>query len=156
MKIFHSVVVSVFIKEEEDYNLIKDKYLELFPFDLKKARVLFFVQSASTFNERQIKILEVRIEKEKFLNEFMNNILLKISKNDIKMMLDQIDTRVDENGDFFFRISKEKVIQNKPEYIIVDDGNCYHFKCHVAAYPQNKQNAINVVTNFLDNFLTKE
>ncbi|MCB9358676.1 hypothetical protein H6503_01975 [Candidatus Woesearchaeota archaeon] len=148
-KLFHNVHASVFIKEEEDYDAIKAGFLKIFPWNLRDAKILLMEKSVSTFNERKISILEVTVERNRQINELIAHILSKLSHSNIMMLLEQLPTRVDDDGNFFFRLSKSRILQEKPEYMIVDDGDCYHFKCHVASFPQSKENSIKIVQEYL-------
>lgn len=150
MRLFHNIVVSVFIKPEEDYDQIKEKFLSLFPFDLKKNKVPVDEKNASTFYDRTIKILEVKLEKERVIKEFMNSVLAKLSKSDKEMLIRQINTRLDDDLNFYFRLSKKQVI-NDGVFGVVDHGNCYHFRCHVATYPKSKNKAKQLIVEFLQN-----
>jgi RNA-binding protein len=150
MKLFHNITVSVFIKENEDYDSIRQSFLSIFPFDLTKSRILLNEQKVSTFNDKIITILEVQLINNKIINLLIDFIKSKLSVTDKDMVINQIDSRVDENCDFFFRISKSKLIE-EGKFVIVDDGNCYHFKCHIASYPQKKEKAISIVKEYLLN-----
>ncbi len=148
MKLFHSVNISVFIKDEEDYDSIKENFIGLFPFNLEEARVNLSETNASTFNDRTIRILEVRLERNRQINDFMKAVKEKLSITDREMMIKQINTRLDDNLDFFFRLSKSELIE-EGKCVVVDDGNCYHFKCHIATFPQNKKKAKELIQDFL-------
>jgi RNA binding exosome subunit len=148
MKWFHSITVSVFIKPEENYDMLKQKFILLFPFSLEDAKIAIKETCVSSFEDRILRILEIKLTKESLINQLMKSILDKLSHDDVSMMLQQLPTRVDAESNFFFRLSKIKLIDENC-YIIVDDGNCYHFKCYVAAYPQNKEKAMETVSKFL-------
>jgi RNA binding exosome subunit len=149
MRCFHTIIVSVFVKEEEDYQQIKLGFLELFPFKPEDEKVIVSEKIVSTFNDRKIRILEVRLTKTRHINEFMQYIRAKMSDSDKKMIIEQIDSRVDGCMNFFFRLSKKKLLE-EGKFVVVDHGDCYHFKCHVASYPQNREKAKVIVKNFFE------
>jgi len=148
MKLFHNISVSVFIKEEEDYEVVKENFLKLFPFSLEEEKIGLSESKASTFNDKKITILEVRFTRNRQINEMMDFTKDKLSDSDKEMLVRQIDSRVDEETNFFFRLSKSKWI-NDEKYVVVDHGDCFHFRCHVATYPQNKEKAEQIVVNYL-------
>ena len=146
MKLFHNIIVSVFIKPEEDYDLIKAKFLSLFPFDLDEIKIPIMEKNASTFNERKIKIVEVKLVRNKIVSQFMEHIKEKMSEGDRSMILRQLDNRIDEELNFFFRFSKKRMLEDK--FVVVDHGDCFHLKCHVVSYPKRKEKAIKSLIDF--------
>jgi len=150
MKLFHSISVSVFIKEEEDYEIIKGKFLGLFSFDLKDSKVALSEKNVSILNDRSMVILEVRLARNGQINDLIEFVKSKLSDKDKQMLVQQLDSRVDEELNFFFRLSKPKLTESG-KYVVVDDGDCYHFKCHIATYPQNREKGKELVKDFLSN-----
>ena len=147
MKQFHSVKVRVFIHWKEDAAAIEDGLLLLFPFNLQNEKIPLAKTSASTFENRTVDILEIVLTKERHIKPLLSYIREKLSDADIALLLDQLPTRIDEEQNFFFRLAKDKVLDG--ELVITEDGNCYHFTCHVATYPKNSSAAQAVVRQFL-------
>lgn len=148
MKVFHNVIVNVFIKPEENYDEIKQAFLKLFPFDIAESKVQVSETNASTFEQRTIKIIEVVLHKEALINKLMEFTKEKMSEDDKKMIVRQLDSRVDDEVNFFFRLGKNRLLNG--EYVVVDHGNCFHFKCHVAAFPKKKEVAITVIKDYFE------
>lgn len=148
-KIFHNVKITVFIKEEQDFDAIQDSFLELFPFGLQEAKVKLNKTQAQIVEDRKMIILDVLLTRNRQINDFMNNILSKMSSDVKKTIVEQIDTRIDEESNFYFRIDKDEFMNNN-KIVLTDGGNCFHFKCHVATYPQNVENAKKVVVEFFE------
>jgi RNA binding exosome subunit len=146
IKIFHSVIASVFIKENEDAETINKALVSLFPFDLEENKLKVEETIASTFFNKKIRITEVKLTKKKLVNCFMEKLKQNISDADKEMVLRQLYTRVDDEGNFFIRLSKKRLLEGK--HVVVDHGDCFHVKCHIAAYPQNKENAMKIVREF--------
>ena len=149
MKLFHNIEVNIFIKPEEDYDSLKKGFIGLFPFDLTKERVKINEMSASTFHDRKIKIVEVRLTKDRHMIELFDDVKEKLSEADKKMLVKQIDSRIDDELCFFFRLSRKKLIEDN-KYVVVDHGDCYHFKCHIATYPRNKEKAKGMIKEFIE------
>lgn len=146
-KIFHNVTVKVFVKEEDNYENIEKSFLTLFPFDLKEGKVKVNKIQAHIVEERKMFILEVLLTRNRQINDFMKNIMSIISKKDKDLIIEQLDTRIDEESNFFFRIDKEKYVNDK-EVVLTDDGSCFHFKVHVATYPQSIEKAKELLIDF--------
>ncbi|MCA9478266.1 MAG: exosome protein, partial [Nanoarchaeota archaeon] len=53
------------------------------------------------------------------------------------------EDRVDEKGRLFIRIDKKDFIENDT-VSLVDHGDCIHFSIMLAAFPKNRQKAIEV------------
>jgi len=140
MKHFNNIHISVFSYPEENYDEIKSKLISILPFDIEKEKIRLEESTAEGFNEKQIKILEATIEKERHTNAFFENLLSKFTKERKEMLLRQLDSRIDEELNFFIRLDKEKLLQN--EFFITDSGNCYHLRFNLAVFPRKKELAL--------------
>jgi RNA binding exosome subunit len=145
MKIFNSVVISVFVKPEDDLEQFKESMKELVPLDLKKEKLQVKDSKAEGFEEREIHILELRLEKDRHVNEFFENFMEKLTQEQKETLLSQLDSRVDEDGKFFVRIDKPHWILDK-NIVLIDSGDCYHLKFDVAAFPKKRDIALQILT----------
>ena len=64
-------------------------------------------------------------------------------------MLEQKESRLDEDLNFFVRIDKEKWIDGK-EMFLTDSGNCFHIKILIAAFPKKRENALKIVEKMFE------
>lgn len=149
-KIFHNVTITVFIKQEEDFDEIKDSFLKLFPFGLTDAKVKLNKTQAHIAEDRKMTILDVCLTRNRQINDFMKHILSVFSKDSKNLIVEQIDTRIDAESNFYFRIDKTEFIKNE-KLVLTDGGNCFHFKCHVATFPQSVEKSKEVVVDFFEN-----
>ncbi len=140
MKQFNNIHISVFSYPEEDYEKIKSKLISLLPFDLGKEKIILKESKAEGFNERQIKITEAAIDKERHTNAFFENLLSKFKKEQKDLLLMQSESRLDEELNFFIRLDKEKLLND--EFYITDSGNCYHIKFNLAVFPRKRELAL--------------
>lgn len=148
MKTWHSITLCVFSKEEEDYEKIKEKFASLFPFDLEEEKITLKKSKAIGFHELPIFILEVVLTKEKHTSLFLEHIKEQLSSDQKNLLLRQTKSRLDENNCFFIRFDKQKLLENN-ELFIVDHGNCFHLKIHVAAFPAKRERGLEIIENFL-------
>ena len=134
MKIAHNIKVSVFCKENEDEKVILDNLLALFPFEIKKQ---LKKTKATSHDELPIMIFEVELVRDREIKEFLDFLKGKLSDEQKELLIKQLNTRLDEELNFFIRLDKEKLFNG--EYWITDEGNCYHIKILLAAYPKKRE-----------------
>jgi len=144
MKIANSIKITFFVKEEEDEEKIKKSLLSLIPFNLEKEKVELKQSNAKGFNEKNIKIFEIFLQKEKQINIFLKNLNNNLSKEAKELILKQAESRTDNEGNFFLRFSKDKLL-NENEFWLTDQGNCFHIKLNIAAFPKNKENTLIII-----------
>lgn len=144
MKIANSIKITVFVKEEENEERIKNPLLSLFPFDMEKEKIELNQSSAKGFNEKNIKIFEVFLQKEKQINIFLKNLNNRLSKETKGLILKQAESRLDDDCNFFLRFSKDKLL-NEKELWLTDQGNCFHIRINISAFPKNKENALKII-----------
>lgn len=150
MKFFHNIKLSVIIKPEES-NFTESKVKELFEkvsgLDLSKDKIKFNKEIVEGFDQRKISIYSIELIKENHTNRFIDSILLQIGKKQITKILEQLDSRVDENLKFYLRLDKNKILDNI--YEVIESGNCLHITMSVAAFPKNIVVAKSIVSKVL-------
>lgn len=147
MKIAHNVKLSVFAHEEDDEEQIEQAFLSLLPFDLEQEKLNLKRTTATGFKERKIKILELTLTKEKHTSKFLTFLKQKLSDDQRQLLLKQSGSRLDNELNFFIRLDKPKLLNN--EFWITDDGNCFHIRISVAAYPAKRGAALRVIEEWL-------
>jgi RNA binding exosome subunit len=143
MKLAHYIRVRVIASPEDDKEKIEDKLISLFPFNLEEEKIELQGKKAQGFNERELKILEVELKKATHMTKFLNNLTSKLNDEQKKLILRQLDSRMDEGGHLYLRLDKERFLND--EYFITDYGNCFHITIAIAAFPAKKENAKKVV-----------
>ena len=62
-----------------------------------------------------------------------------------------MESRLDKNLDLFLRFEKDTWI-NERKLVLTDSGKCFHLRISIAAFPKNREVALNVVKDlFLEN-----
>jgi RNA binding exosome subunit len=146
MKIAHSIKITVFVKEEEDESKVKAKLLSLFPFDLEKEKLGLKESTATGFDDKKIKIFEILLEKDKHIEMFLNKLLEDLSDSTKEFILRGAEKRLDKDCNFFLRFSKEKLIEENDLWL-TNQGNCFHIKINIAAFPKKQENAMEIIRN---------
>ena len=147
MKIAHNVKLSVFSHEEEDDEKIKQALLSLLPFNLEQEKLQLTRTKATGFRERKIIILEIMLTKEKHISKFLKHLKQNLSDDQRRLLLSQVESRLDKELDFFIRLDKQKLLNN--QFWITDAGNCFHIKLSIAAYPAKREAGLKVVQEWL-------
>lgn len=143
MKLFHNIKVSVFVKEDEEEEIIVNTLVNFFPFNLKDEKIKLDRKITTGFDKKQIIIFEVVIEKDRYMKVIIKKLVEKLSNEQKGLIVKQAETRIDEDCNFFIRLDKEKLIDDK--YRITDSGNCFHFKFCLAVFPKEKKSAVELV-----------
>ena len=151
----HNIHINVFSKPEDDFERTKQALISLIPFDIVKEKIEFKTESAEINDERKMKILEIILKKQKHTNDFIKHIFSNIGKDAVETLKSQIETRVDENASFFLRLDKYELMING-KYILTDSGNCFHIKMSIAAYPSNKEKAVIIANQMIDDYLSNK
>ncbi|MBW2995861.1 hypothetical protein KY332_01025 [Candidatus Woesearchaeota archaeon] len=146
MKIANSIKIKVYVKEGEDIGKTAKAFLEFFPFDLEDEKIQLEEKTATGFNESEIKIFEVVLEKDKHIEAFLKHLNEKSFDEVKERILMQAESRLDEDCNFFLRFSKEKWIEEKMLWL-TDQGNCFHIKINVAAFPKKRETALEIIRN---------
>lgn len=140
-KLVHNAELRVFVKEADDYDELKDKLLALIPFDLEQEKIDLKEQQATGFSDKKINILEILLDKQRHLSKFIEFLKTNLDEGQKQLLLNQADSRLDDEMCFFIRFDKEQWLENS-KLLITDDGNCFHLKLTIAAYPAKKEKAL--------------
>ena len=146
MKLAHQIKSKVFSyeKHNDDDKLILDKFLQLFPFNIKDERIELKKINALGINERKIAIFEVILEKEKHTSKFLENLKENLDEDQKKLIISQLESRLDVNLDFFLRFDKNEYLKNN-KLKITDSGNCFHIEISVAAFPKKREIGLGII-----------
>ena len=119
MKTAHNAEITVFANEGEDLEKIKRKIKNLAAIDLTKEKAILEHTTATGALNNRIDILKIRLEKERQVNQFLQELMSKLTKEQKNMLLEQTESRVDEECNFFIRLDKEKLLDG--DNVDVDD-----------------------------------
>jgi len=142
VKIANNVNLRVFCKEDEDKKLIIEKLKLLLPFDLEKEKIKIEERRAEGLGEKRIYVIKVVLTRDKNINAFIENLVSKLG-DEKKTLLEQLESRLDDDLNFFIRLNKEMLLKDK--FIVTDSGNCYHIKINIASFPKKRENVVKVL-----------
>ncbi len=148
MKIAHNIKLSTFSYEEDDADQIRQGLLDLVPFDLEQEKLELKKTNVQGFKEKCIIIFELFMKKERHTNKFLNHIKEQLTTDQRNLLLRQQESRLDEKLDFFLRIDKPRFLKDGVVQL-TEQGNCYHIRISIAAYPAHREQALEVVQEWL-------
>ena len=144
MKLMHSIKLTVFSYEHENSDEILNSILKFFPFNLEENRIKLVKRNATGFGDSKIEIFEVLLIKTSLTNEFLDFILEHLDDVQKGTLIQQAESRLDENLDFFIRFDKDSWVKNE-KLELTDSGKCFHLKMSVAAFPTKREVALGIV-----------
>lgn len=144
MRLAHNITITEFAKNDEDLQSMKESLKLLLPFSLEQEKIALQEQTAQGFEEQQIKILTIFLQKETHTNNFFDFLNSKLSNEQKKLLLLQKESRIDNHFCFFMRFDKEKWNKSK-EIFITDSGNCIHIKLALAVFPAKRESALKLI-----------
>lgn len=139
-KFANCIWISVFAKEDEPREEIEKALRELAGLDIEKEKIKFSCKTAIGFHEKKIKIMEIVLEKNRHINDFLKSLASNLNQEQKELLQRQADSRLDDDFNFFLRLDKEKLLCR--EYWITETGNCYHIKMSIACFPKKRENAL--------------
>lgn len=143
MKHLHRITITVFAKPEENEDRILEGLITLMPFDLAKENITLQREIATGFNDREISIYTLVLERQRHIRAFLSQLTSHLTAGQQRLLISQADSRLDEECNFYLRIDKPEWLNGN--LYLTDSGNCYHIKLTLAAYPKNKQAALAIV-----------
>lgn len=143
MRRAHSITLTVFCKEDEGEEKIQAGLKHLVPFPLEEEKVQLQKKIATGFEEKKITIFTILLEKEKHTNQCLDFLKTQLNPAQRDLLIEQVDSRLDANLNFFLRLDKEKWLEGKPW--ITDSGNCFHIKISLAAFPKRREKGLALV-----------
>ncbi|MFH1669580.1 MAG: RNA-binding domain-containing protein [Candidatus Woesearchaeota archaeon] len=148
MKVAHNIKLTAFSYEEDDKEQIRQGLLKLVPFDLEQEKLELSQTNAQGFKEKRIIIFELFMKKERNTTKFLKHIKDNLTTDQRNTLLEQIESRLDEELNFFIRIDKSRFLKDGV-LTLTEQGNCYHIKINIAAYPSNREKALEIVQEWL-------
>ncbi len=148
MKWAHSITLTAFAKPEDDSPAIKEALEALAPLDLEKEKLKTETEKSSGYDGRSILVHKITLTKEKHVNAFLQFMLDNLTEEQKATLIEQKETRLDEEYNFFVRFQKEQWMHER-KLELTDTGSCFHLKITLATYPKNKESALALIDRLL-------
>ncbi len=78
----------------------------------------------------------------------------RLSREDLILLLDSVDQRMDDDGQFFFRLDKQKAFLE--ELVISSGDDCVHVRAKVESYPKRREKALENAKAMLQELLDRQ
>ena len=144
MKHAHLIKLTVFSHETLDRNKILESLNNFFPFNLKQSKIEIKITNVEGFNGKNIEIFEITLTKNSLIKLFIKSLLDRLDNQQKELILEQAESRLDDNLDFFLRFDKN-FWMNGQKLVLTDSGNCFHLRINIAAFPKKREAALKIV-----------
>ncbi|HOE52885.1 MAG TPA: RNA-binding domain-containing protein [Methanomassiliicoccales archaeon] len=94
------------------------------------------VERTEGYHGNAILIMSCTLSRRPAIREFFQ----RLSKEDVEELLRTLDQRLDEDGQLFFRLDKQKAFLG--ELAISSGDDCIHVRAKVESYPKRREKAL--------------
>jgi RNA-binding protein len=100
------------------------------------------------FHGNPIMILETEIKSKKRID----SVFLNLGHQYLRELRDTLESRLDDDGNFFFRLDKQEAFEGR--IVVTTNDDVIAVKGKVKAYPNNRENAVKALVDYLDLLLS--
>jgi RNA binding exosome subunit len=147
-KKIHNIKITSFSRENLDRDKIIEKLKYLINLDFETEKIVISEENATGLENNLINIISITLTKSQHTKLFFKNLIEKLGEKQKKQLIEQIDSRLDDNLHFFIRLDKDKLFDNLCE--LTDSGNCFHIMTSIAAFPSKKEIGKKIVEEILN------
>ncbi len=136
---FHYIEFQAYCHATEDLKRVKDAVENLAGKELE-----FEMSDAEGYYGNPIKILEAKISRNREMDDFFESLPDTL----VKELRKELDRRIDERCNFFFRVDKGKAYQD--EISLTRGSNSIRVRARVESYPSRKETAVEKMGEYLN------
>ncbi len=141
---FHYIEFKAYCHATESLDKVKESLENLAGRELELE-----MSDAEGYYGNPIKILEGKISKNREMDDFFKNLPEEI----ILRLREELEKRIDERCNFFFRIDKGKAYEE--EFALTSGGNSIRIRARVESYPSKKETAVEKMRDYLSQIGTE-
>lgn len=131
----HNISYRVFVYGTENEEKVKETIKALFPYSNPHKEVI------EGYFKNLVLVLSDKIEKRREIKDFMK-LLKNLKPSAKKRILNELDMKIDSNGNLFLRFDKQLAYLDNLK--IIEHGDAVHVKINIAAYPARKETAMEI------------
>ncbi len=148
MKLTHNIIISVFVKENDDEEKTTKTMVNLLPSEFEKEKIKVGKETVRIETGVNMKILRIKIIKERQNKQIITKLKEMLGKEQCEMIAED-ESRIDADGMLYIRLDRNE-LENNNQAKIVDHGECYHIKIMLATFPKTKEKAIAVAKQLFE------
>ena len=153
-KNIHSITLNVFEKDEEKIEEILTIYHNLLHIDFQKEKLYIKQEKLEGLKENIIHSITLETTRKRHNELLFDSIFQNITKQDRDTIIEQIESRLNDEGYVFIRLEKQALLQQ--QFILTDEGDCFHIKIKIAGYPAKREIFIDTFKSLLDQYREKQ
>ena len=108
------------------------------------------VERSEGYHGNKILIMSCTVSRKADIRAFFR----RVGKEDLRTLLETLDQRLDEDGQFFFRLDKQKAFLD--ELTIFSGDDCIHVRAKVESYPKRREKALENARAMLQELLDRQ
>jgi RNA-binding protein len=148
-KLVHSISLNVFERQAENLPSIYEVFHRFLPLDFEKNRIVIDHQQLEGFSDI-IHSLTLQTTANRHNLLVLETLFTNLTKNDINLLDQQKESRLNDDGVFYIRLDKSLLLQSI--FQLTDSGDCFHIKIKLAAYPATRERYVQNLQNLIDQF----
>ena len=149
-KDIHSITLSVFEKNQQNIDTIKNTISWFFPLDVEKEKITYIHEQVPGLQEPPTHIIRIILTKNKHTKLLLQQLLSQLSRKERQLLYLQRESRLSTEGIFYIRLDKQSLINHT--CLLTDGGDCFHFKIKLAAYPATHPNFLKTLDYILTEY----
>ena len=139
MRKFNSITIELFEYPTEQRRLVEQALSHLFSnidYSAEESRI-------ESYYGPEIKRIEVTVKKQQEITALLSNVLMGLPAAEKKQLAAEAKKRIDHEGAFHFRISKQHLVDGQVR--ILDSGDIVKIKVRAATYPASPEKALRII-----------
>lgn len=108
-------------------------------------------EDGSVFKNK-LSILQANLTESKLVQEFINNLFNKLSSEDLSHLENEIENRVDDECNFYLRLSKADLLSGA---FALGSQDAVQVRMMIASYPKKKENAVKILKEYFTDVKSK-
>jgi len=108
------------------------------------------VDRSEGYHGNKILIMTCTVSRKADIRSFFR----RLSVEDLSLLLESVDQRMDDDGQFFFRLDKQKAFLE--ELVISSGDDCIHVRAKVESYPKRREKALENAKVMLQELLDRQ
>jgi RNA binding exosome subunit len=132
------IQLRAFVKPEDDAAAMREALIRLSAWPESKVE-----EDAVTVDDcfvgdcrRKVRVVRVVLEKSR-IRPFVEQLNEALGETERQKLVAQVESRLDEEGTFFLRLSKEGWLEGKMR--LTESGDCFHVSIGVLSYPKKRE-----------------